>query len=180
MHYNLRMRILLALLAGLGVAALWWWRIKMVGEAASEIHDLAGRAYGKYKRNKFRQKVEESPLESVNDPAAAAVIMMYAMAQEAGPLAPQAEEAVAREVRQTMKIHDSDELLVFGKWVASHVTDASNVTHRYAKLWQAHLNPAERQDLVEMVRRVALSQGSLSLRQKLVLSKLGERLGIQS
>ena len=46
------------LIAILGGVAFWWWRFKMVSEAANEIGDVAGRAWGKYKRHKFRKKVE--------------------------------------------------------------------------------------------------------------------------
>lgn len=174
------MHIILALLALVGGAAFWWWRIKMVGEAASEVHDLAGRAYGKYKRNKFRKKVEDSPLEAVDDHAAAAVVMMYAIAREEGPLTPAGEEAVAREMRRSMKIEDGDELLVFGKWVASHVTDANNVAIRYSKLWTANLSSVEREEFVAMLRRVAGAEGGPSPRQKVIIAKLAERLGLQA
>jgi uncharacterized tellurite resistance protein B-like protein len=173
------MHILFLILAVAGGAAFWWWRIKMVGEAASEVHDMAGRAYGKYKRAKFRKKVEDSPLESVDDHVAAAVVMLYAMAKEDGPMTPAGEAAVLREVRDTMKIDDSEELLVFSKWVASHVTDAGNVALRYNKLWVANLSQPERLEFVAMVRRVGDASGVPAQRQKQITAKLSERLGLQ-
>lgn len=69
------MHVLLGLVAILSGAAFWWWRMKAVGEAANEVTDAAGRAIGKYKRYKFRKKVEDSPMEAVDDPLAAAVVM---------------------------------------------------------------------------------------------------------
>src|SRR5882672_3463454 len=105
--------MLFGLLAILGGAAFWWWRIKMMSEAANDIGDVAGRAWGKYKRHKFRKKVEDSPLESIDDPAAAAVVMMYAMAKEAGPLTDAVEAAIRVEVVSTMKILDPREIMVF-------------------------------------------------------------------
>ncbi len=78
------MHIILDLVAVLGGVAFWWWRLKMVSEAANEIGDVAGRAWGQYKRYKFRKKVEDSPLEAVDDPVAAGVVMMlpWSMSQD--------------------------------------------------------------------------------------------------
>lgn len=50
------MHILLGLLAILGGAAFWYWRLKAVKEATDDVADMAGRAWGKWKRYKFRKK----------------------------------------------------------------------------------------------------------------------------
>ena len=57
------MHILLGLLALLGGAAFWWWRIKMIGQAADEVTDVAGRAIAKYNRYKFRKREASRRLE---------------------------------------------------------------------------------------------------------------------
>lgn len=167
-----------ALIAILGGAAVWWWRFKMVSEAANDVTDVAGRAWGKYKRNKFRKKVEDSPLQTVDDPATAAVVMMYAMAKEAGPLTEKVEAAIRLEVAATMKINDADELITFGKWVASHATDANNVTLRYAKLWTGALSASECREFTDMVERVADVAGPRDQSVRIKLEKLRERLGL--
>ncbi len=169
------MHILLGLTAVLGGFALWWWRFKMVRQAADEIGDVAGRVWGQYKRNKFRKKVEDSPLEAVDDPVAAAVVMMLAVAKEAGPITPEVEAAVRREITGQMKIAEPTELLVFGKWVGSHVEDANNISLRYAKLWAAALNMEERRNFVAMVERAA---SPLTPAQNTKIAKLRERLGL--
>jgi hypothetical protein len=170
--------MIFAILAILGGAAFWWWRLKMIGDAANEVSDVAGRAWGKYKRHKFRKKVEDSPLQSIEDPATAAVVMMYAMAKEAGPLTDKVEAAIRREVSGAMKIGDADELITFGKWAASHATDAGNVILRYVKLWNGALNADERRDFADMVERVAAAAGPLDAPVRGKLSKLRERLGL--
>ena len=78
-----------------------------------------------------------------------------------------------------MGIADPTELLVFGKWVASHVEDANNVSLRYAKLWIRDLSESERKDFVQMVRRVAAADGEVTVRQQLKIAKLVERLGLK-
>jgi uncharacterized tellurite resistance protein B-like protein len=152
--------------------------LKYIKEAADEIGDVAGRTWGKYKRHKLRKKVEDSPLEAVDDPVAAAVIMMLAMAKEAGPVTEEVEAAARREIVNSMKIADPIELLTFSTWVTTHVQDANNVSLRYAKLWGAALNLEERAAFLQMVERVATVAGSLTSIQRMKLSKLKERLGL--
>ncbi len=106
--------------------------------------------------------------------------MMLAMAKEAGPITPDVEAAVRKEVTESMKVAEPMELLVFGKWVASHVEDANNVSLRYAKLWAGALNMAERRDFVNMVERVAGAAGAMSAPQRAKIAKLRERLALIS
>lgn len=171
------MHIILGLVAILGGAAFWWWRLKMIGEAANEVGDVAGRAWGKYKRFKFRRKVEDSPLEAVDDPVAAAAVMMFAVAKEERPITPEVEAAVRREIVSGIGIKDPTELMVFSKWVVSHVEDANNVSLRYSKLWSG-LTHEERRDFLTMVERVVGAEGPATAAQNAKIAKLRERLGL--
>lgn len=172
------MHILLGILAVLGGAAFWYWRVKAIRETADDVTDIAGRAWGKWKRYKFRKKAEASPVEAVDDPVAAAVIMMMAIASEERPLTQAAETAIRGEVVKGMGIADPTELMVFGKWAAAHVEDANNVSLRYAKLWMRELSAGEREAFIQMVRRVAAADGEVTARQQHKIAKLMERLGM--
>jgi uncharacterized tellurite resistance protein B-like protein len=176
---GLEVHILVGLIAILGIAAAWYWRLKAIKETTDDVADIAGRAWGKWKRYKFRKRAEDSPVEAVNDPVAAAVIMMMAVASEEHPLTQTAEAAIRKEVMKKMGIADPTDLMVFSKWVASHVEDANNVSLRYAKLWMRDLSAGERMDLAQMVRRVAAADGEVSARQQLKIAKLMERLGVK-
>ncbi len=173
------MHILLAIVAILGGAAFWWYRMRNIADAASEVHDAAGRAWGKYKRYKFRKKAEAAPVEAVEDPVAAATVMMLALIREEHEIAPEIEETVKREAMSVMQVEDATELMVFSKWVVSHVTDANNVSMRYSKLWGNALNMAERRELADMVERAAASVAPLTRNQLNKVTKLRERLGLQ-
>jgi hypothetical protein len=168
--------MLLGVFAGIG---FWWWRLKAMGEAASEIHDAAGKVIGKYKRNKFRKKVEGATLTAVSDPIAAAIIMMMAVAQEDRPLDDETEAAIQREAVETMGQTDPAEVMIFSKWVASNVADANDVSYAYRKLWTDNLAENERRDLISMVQRIASLRGGPTPNQKAKLEKLSERLGFQ-
>jgi hypothetical protein len=173
------MHIILGILALLGGGVFWWWRLKAMGEAASEINDAAGRLIGTYKRKKFLKKVGESPLAAVDDPAAAAVIMMFGIAKEEAPITDAIEAVIREEIVSTMKVEDATELLTFSKWVISHVVDANNISMRYGKLWIGALSISEREDFVVMVERVAEKCGGLTVNQRNKINKLRGRLGLQ-
>jgi|GEM_PF-5823854 len=105
------MHILIALVGILGVAAVWYWRLKAIKETTDDVSDMAGRAWGKWKRYKFRKKAEAAPVEAVDDPVAASVIMMMAVAAEERPLTQTVETAIRDEVVKTMGIADPTELI---------------------------------------------------------------------
>jgi uncharacterized tellurite resistance protein B-like protein len=174
------MHIILAILAVLGGAAFWWWRLKALGDAANEVTDMAGRAWGRHKRRKFLRKADDSPLEVIDDPATAAAVLMHVMASEDGQAGPEAEDAIRREISDTMGIADPTEMFTFSKWTASHATESSALMMRYAPIWQESLNTREKQDLVAMMERVcaAVSKGNPTQQHKLRLKKLQQRLGM--
>lgn len=172
--------MLFGILGLIAAAAFWYWRIKAVGEVAGEVHDVAGRLWGKHKRKKFLGKVNDSPLEVIDDPATAAVILMNVIATEDGVPGHIAEAAIKKEVEVSMGITDSMEILTFGKWTAAHATDSNNVILRYGKLWAENLSVKEREDLLGMISRICDLPGATSqpAARTLRQSKLRQRLGL--
>jgi hypothetical protein len=173
------MPFILMILGAIAGAGFWWWRLKAMGEAASEIHDAAGKVIGKYRRNKFRKKVEDSPLTAVEDPRAAAVVMMMAIVQEEGPLDEVSEAAIRREVAETIGESDPTELMIFSKWAVSHTVDANDVSFAFRKLWADSLTLAQKRDLVEMATRAAAAKRAPSANQLAKIDKLSVRLGLK-
>ncbi len=171
------MHILLAVLAILGGGAFWWFRMRNIADAASDVHDVAGKAWGKYKRAKFRKKVNDSPLEAVQDPMAAALVMLLSIAKADGPVTNRAETLITRFATEDMQADDATELLTFSNWVVGHVVDANDVARRYSKLWGNALNLEERRQFFEMARRVAEVDGAVTHTKEAILSRLKERLG---
>jgi hypothetical protein len=173
------MHILGLIIAVLAGASFWWWRAKAAGEAANDAADVAGRIWGKYKRRKFLNKVEDSPLAVIDDPATAAVILMHVVALEDGSSGPAKEDTIRHEVANTMRIADPTELITFGKWTASHAADSKSIMMRYGKIWIENLSTAERSDLVAMVERVMLAgQTALATEQRARIDFLKQRLGL--
>jgi hypothetical protein len=170
--------MLFGILGLIAAAAFWYWRIKAVGEVASEVHDVAGRLWGKHKRRKFLGKVNDSPLEVIDDPATAAVILMNVIATEDGVQGHVAEAAIKNEVEQSMGIIDSMEILTFGKWTANHAPDSNTVILRYGKLWSENLSVKEREDLLSMISRICDLPGATNpaANKTLRQTKLRQRL----
>ncbi len=142
--------IILAAVAGIGV---WYWRIKILGEAANDIADLAGRARGAYRMNRFKKKADGATLNAVDDPALAAAILLYAVANEDKASLYKSEPEIRRLMTPVVS-GNLDELLIYAQWAASEVIDPRNLVRRFKPLWLDRLTVAERQQLVGMAEAI--------------------------
>ncbi|MDX8525285.1 hypothetical protein RFM68_12265 [Mesorhizobium sp. MSK_1335] len=171
------MPFLIAIIGLLGAAAIWWYRLKYMSGAAREVADVVGRVQGNMRRKKLRKQAALSPLTAIDDPVVAAATLITAIVSEHGPVLPR-REAVIREV--IAQIADSpkktDEAVVYAKWAAAQVDDATMVIDKLAPFLRERLDPHERDDLLRMLNRVAqggeqslkiADQRMLRLRQKL-------------
>ena len=59
------MHVILGILGVLGALVFWYYRIRVIGQAANEVVDAAGKMRGAYNRRKFRNKVEGSVLTTI-------------------------------------------------------------------------------------------------------------------
>ncbi|RUW95866.1 hypothetical protein EOA35_28975, partial [Mesorhizobium sp. M8A.F.Ca.ET.023.01.1.1] len=116
-------------------------------------------------------------LTAIDDPVVAAATLITAMVSEDGPILPQ-REAVIREVISQIAAGQkkTDEAVVYAKWAASQIDDTTIVIDKLAPFLRERLDPSERDDLLQMLNRVAQGgerglkipdQRMLRLRQKL-------------
>ncbi|MBZ9737750.1 MULTISPECIES: hypothetical protein [unclassified Mesorhizobium] len=171
------MPFLIAILGALGAAAFWWYRMKAMNDAAREVADVVGRVQGNIRRKKLRKQAALSPLTAIDDPVVAAATLITAMVSEDGPVLP-LREAVIREVISQIAAgaKKTDEAVVYAKWAATQIDDATIVIDKLAPFLREKLDPSERDDLLQMLNRVAQGgeqslkipdQRMLRLRQKL-------------
>ena len=92
------MHILLAVFGILGVAAFWWYRLKMMNDAANDAADVIGRVRGNIRRKRIRHQNEMSPLTAIDDPVVAAATLISAMVSDDVPLTPEREAALRKEI----------------------------------------------------------------------------------
>ncbi|AGB43575.1 hypothetical protein LB516_10390 [Mesorhizobium sp. CO1-1-7] len=171
------MPFLIAVLGVLGAAALWWYRMKAMNDAAREVAEVVGRVQGNIRRKKLRKQAALSPLTAIDDPVVAAATLITAIVSEDGPVLPR-REAVIREVISQIAAgpKKTDEAVVYAKWAATQIDDTTIVIDKLAPFLRERLDPNERDDLLQMLNRVAQGgeqslkipdQRMLRLRQKL-------------
>ncbi|ESW77636.1 hypothetical protein NKL07_07475 [Mesorhizobium sp. C280B] len=163
------MHILIAAIGLLGAAGFWWYRLKIMNDAAREVADVVGRVQGNVRRKKLRKQAALSPLTAIDDPVVAAATLITAIVSENGPMLPQREAAIRSVISEIADKKQTDEAVIYAKWAASQIDDATVVIDK-------RLDAAERNDLLQMVGRVAEAGGQsrqisdqrmLRLRQKL-------------
>ncbi|WP_352817778.1 hypothetical protein [Mesorhizobium sp. M0898] len=160
----------------LGAAAFWWYRLKTMNDAAREVADVVGRVQGNVRRKKLRKQAALSPLTAIDDPVVAAATLITAIVSEHGPVLPQREAAIRSVISEIADKKQTDEAMIYAKWAASQIDDATVVIDKLAPFLRERLDAAERSDLLRMVSRAAEAGGQnlqipdqrmLRLRQKL-------------
>lgn len=172
------MPYLIVLASVIGGALFWYYRLRDLGHAANDVVDVAQRARGAYRRRQFRNKAESSPIESVDDPAAAATATLIALCRSRGEMSQECERAIKAEIVETMGLAKAEELYVFSRWVADHTSDPEHLTLKFARLWIDRLSPPERLALYGMAERVVAVDGAPTLSQEQSLKRLKDRLGL--
>lgn len=119
-----------------------------------------------------------SPLDLIDDPAAAAVVMMLAIAKEKGPLTPGIEEVIRKELILSVGADDPEEILLFSKWAPLYAEDSDRVLQRFSSLWQAALTPEEQEAMVARIERVAQAEGGMTFTQANKIAALRSSLGL--
>jgi len=173
------MHIVVIILGILGAGAFWWYRLKMMNDAAGEIVDTVGRVRGSMRRKKIRQQNELSPLTAIDDPVVAAATLIAAIVTDDVALNPNRESALRKETESVADPAKVDEAMIYAKWAAGQIDDASTVIDKLGPFLARKLSEAEKMDLVAMARRVALTEGPplASLDQR--MRRLRQKIGLQ-
>ena len=152
------MHILGLMIAVLAGAAFWYYRMRMIGRAGSEVIDHAGRLRGQLRRNAMRRKVEESPVMAIDDPVVAAASLLCMLAATVHPLTPREEGAVRGWLATVLDDPDSaasraqlDEAIVYGRWLHRQGLDAPKGIRMLCEKLNGWLTTAELRDVVNMV-----------------------------
>ena len=168
------MHILLALLGIAAAGAFWWYRLKMMNDAAGEVVDAVGRVRGNLRRKKIRQHNELSPLTAIDDPVVAAAI-----ASDDAALGPDRESAARAEIALIADPAKLEEAIVYAKWASGQIDDAGTVIDKLGPFLASRLTDEEKNDLVAMTRRVALTQGPPLPALDQRMRRLRQKLGLQ-
>ena len=149
------MHILMAIAGVVGTLVFIAYRISMLRQGAEEVINTVEHAAGAWRRHKFRKKAERPPLETEEDPCAAAAAIAVVLVESAGVLTAQEEAALAAEFETVMDIREASELLSYARWITKDVVDPNTVIGRVAGLLNDRLGPKEKRDLVDMLGRLS-------------------------
>ncbi|GLS29805.1 hypothetical protein SAMN04488498_11071 [Mesorhizobium albiziae] len=173
------MHILLAVLGILAAAALWWYRMKMMKDAANEAADVIGRVRGNIRRNRIRHQNEMSPLTAIDDPVVAAATLISALLSDDASLTPERETALRKEIEAIARAGKLEETLVYAKWAASQIDDTGAVIDKLGPFLRDRLSEEERHDLLAMIRRTSAMTGPQLPTLEPRMRRLRQKLGLE-
>jgi len=172
------MHILLAILGIVAAAAFWWYRMRRVRDAATEVVDAVGRVRGNMRRQKIRKQNELSPITAIDDPVVAAATVIASIISDDVALNDAREETLRQEIDAIALPGKLDETMVYAKWAASQVDDAAVVIDKLGPMLAAKLDEPEKQSLLTMTRRVALADTEPLPMLEPRLRRLRQKLGL--
>lgn len=172
------MHIVIAVIGLLGAAAFWWYRLKIMNDAAGEVVDAVGRVRGTMRRKKIRRQNELSPLTAIDDPVVAAATLITSIMSDDVVMKPTREDALRKEIDTIAADGKADEALVYAKWAAAQIDDAPLVIDKLAPMLGERLDEQEKHGLLDMVRRVATSDAEPLPMIEPRMRRLRQKLGI--
>jgi uncharacterized tellurite resistance protein B-like protein len=151
------MHIVVIVLGVLGAATFWWYRLKMMGDAANEVVDQVGRVQGHFRRQKLRKKAAVAPVAAIDDPVIAAATLMTAIAAEDAVVS----DALKDRVRDVVtgiasSAEKAEEAVTYAVWASNQVAEVQTVIDQTATFLKDKLNNDEKEELVGMVQSVVL------------------------
>lgn len=171
------MHIVVAIIGILGAAAFWWYRMQGIGQAASEVADVAGRVRGQFRRNAMRKKAAVAPVTAIDDPVVAAATIVMAIAAEDQLVTPEIEARVRKEIAPITDTEKLEEAMIYAKWATDQVADVQTVIDKAAAFLCERLSTDEKEQLVAMVDAAAVKAERHPMYPKRI-ERLRQKLGL--
>lgn len=153
------MHVVLVLLALLGVAAVWWWRVRAARGAAGG----AGKASDiRVATRRLMQGPQTAhPADSVDDPRLAAAGIVVAVATMDGPISLAEIDRMKRAAEETFHVSEREalDILSFARWVAGECTSNAEAVRRLSRALMKSAGSEVGPDLVRMIHEVATADG---------------------
>ncbi len=172
------MAIIGVIVAVLGGIAVWWWRVRLMRDAAGSVIDVAGKAKGMVSRARFKQRAGTSVLAGVDSPGMAAATLVYSLMSLKRPVGLSDEDKIDAMLETVCRMADKErgDAMAFAAWASGQVADTNEIVRRFLPLWQGALEQAQRQDLVNMALEAAEVGGPPTDAQSVAIRRLSEGL----
>ena len=114
------MHILVALITLLTVISIWYYRIRMLRDAARDGQKVVETVANLPRKMRFRSMSRKGGLDVVEDPREAATILMLELAQARGPLTEKQQAVIRAEIMQHFEFDEADaeQLIAQASWLA--------------------------------------------------------------
>jgi hypothetical protein len=172
------MHIIVGLVLLLGALYLAFARLNQTRGAGDRFGRGVGRNQDVLMRRAGRGNADGAAISAIEDPLTGAAVMMAAVANSREPLDAAAATVIKDELREVTG-SDPRDAFEFAAWAIQYVPDPDNVSMRLTRMWNNTLTTAERQQLVDMVTRVACMKGDPTAIQADAIAKLKTRLDLK-
>jgi hypothetical protein len=166
------MAILAVIGAILAAVGIWYYRIKMLGDIGSDVADLAGRARGAYRMRKFKQKADGATLNAIDEPALAAAVFLYSLANEDKTSLYKSVPGIRSSMALVANASDLDDMLAYAEWTARDVVDPRDLVRRFKTLWRESLAAEERRQFIGMAETIVAASPRPEPSQALAIDAL--------
>ncbi|MEM8615612.1 MAG: hypothetical protein AAGF20_01630 [Pseudomonadota bacterium] len=158
------MPVIGAILAILGFIVVWYWRLKMLRDAANDAGKVIETARNLPRKMRFRHRSGKGGLDVVEDPREAAAILMLEVAQARGTLTERQEATIRGEIMHHFDFseEDANALMLQAGWLSRNAGAAHTVVGRMTDYVQktAGMGRKELVDLDGMLVAVSEAEGS--------------------
>ncbi|MEL7546907.1 MAG: hypothetical protein AAGJ84_09670 [Pseudomonadota bacterium] len=177
------MHILIALFGLLTALAVWYWRLKMIGDVARGSVEAAKTVANLPRRLAFKRKSGKKGLQIVDDPREAATILMLQVAQTDGVLSEKQKASIQNEIVDNFKFTETeaDELIEHALWISADAGKPHATVSRMTDFVQhaPGLGPKEIVDLDSMLVSVSEAEGSPDSAQLDLLALFRRKAGLR-
>lgn len=161
------MPILAALVAALGAALIWYYRMRAASEMANELSDVANDIVSAARRFGFRLGNKKHPVDDLDSPDVALAGAGIAFLELGGLPSSEQHSALILALRKGTRLsaEETEEAVILGRWLMTQSGGpAQGFTRLVRKL--AKLQPgASFQQLLNVLNAVGQSAGGLSQQQ---------------
>jgi uncharacterized tellurite resistance protein B-like protein len=173
------LHILLGILGVLSAAMIWYWRVKQVGEAASELTNAANDVRLAIKRFGYLRGRKTHPADCVDDARLAAAGIVAAIASMDAPLSQAEIDLLTAEAGAVFNVDSAEavDIATFGRWNAGQCNNPEDAVRRLTKIIRTKAGAGL--DLISMVEKVATADGiGLDERETDALEAIRRGLGM--
>ncbi|MEL6324324.1 MAG: hypothetical protein AAGJ29_05845 [Pseudomonadota bacterium] len=180
------MHILIAILTALGVAAVWYSRLKAMGGMARDVGQVAEKVVNAPRKFAFMRRAGHTGLKTVEDPREAAAILMtlIAGAGQGRTISHAAGDVIMEETAKEFDLdeEEADALLSHALWMVRDVAVPDGVAARMAQvvISTPGIGPKELVDLDAMLVAVTEADGAAGSDKLKLLQVYRDRAGLRA